>query len=195
VVLIAACAYWWLSRSLESPPESVPEDLDPVALRCGVERWRVKTLSDDRAMAALDGRREAGTVQELATRQKPPWYHEAERSREEEVQYIVNAWITGYKLESDGDIHVVLKDEHGWQMVAEFPHPACVARLSSREPLARARQELRALLLLEPHSSFTHVSLPVRIRGVLFFDRPHGQTGHAPNGAELHPVLEITRRD
>jgi hypothetical protein len=27
--------------------------------------------------------------------------------------------------------------------------------------------------------------------GVGFFDRIHGQTGVAPNGIELHPVLDI----
>lgn len=31
----------------------------------------------------------------------------------------------------------------------------------------------------------------VRITGVGFFDRTHGQTGGAPNGIELHPVLSL----
>jgi hypothetical protein len=29
------------------------------------------------------------------------------------------------------------------------------------------------------------------VRGVGFFDRIHGQTGIAPNGIELHPILGI----
>jgi hypothetical protein len=29
------------------------------------------------------------------------------------------------------------------------------------------------------------------VTGVGFFDRIHGQTGVAPNGIELHPVLDI----
>lgn len=33
--------------------------------------------------------------------------------------------------------------------------------------------------------------IPVRITGVAFFDRPHGQTGRALNGIELHPLLDI----
>lgn len=32
---------------------------------------------------------------------------------------------------------------------------------------------------------------PVRITGVGFFDRVHGQNGVAPNGIELHPLLDI----
>jgi hypothetical protein len=34
-----------------------------------------------------------------------------------------------------------------------------------------------------------HVSVPVTVVGVGFFDFIHGQTGVAPNGIELHPVL------
>ena len=34
-------------------------------------------------------------------------------------------------------------------------------------------------------------SVPVRITGVGFFDRDHGQTGRAPNIFELHPVLKV----
>lgn len=31
----------------------------------------------------------------------------------------------------------------------------------------------------------------VTLTGVGFFDVPHGQTGVAPNAAELHPVISI----
>jgi hypothetical protein len=40
-------------------------------------------------------------------------------------------------------------------------------------------------------SSFTELRGRVRIRGVGFWDEIHGQTGVAPNGIELHPVLSI----
>ncbi len=98
--------------------------------------------------------------------------------------------------EHDDDIHVVLADEREFTMIAEFPDPRCVVRLTAREPLARARHNLRALLPIEPTSSFTPLSpwIPVRLRGVLFFDKEHGQLGHAGNGAELHPVLDVARR-
>lgn len=33
--------------------------------------------------------------------------------------------------------------------------------------------------------------IPVRVTGVGFFDRPHGQTDRATNGIELHPILKI----
>jgi len=31
----------------------------------------------------------------------------------------------------------------------------------------------------------------VRVTGVGFFDYVHGQSGVAPNGIELHPVLDV----
>ena len=35
--------------------------------------------------------------------------------------------------------------------------------------------------------------IKVRISGVGFFDFLHGQTGVAPNGRELHPILNIVK--
>jgi hypothetical protein len=40
-------------------------------------------------------------------------------------------------------------------------------------------------------SFFQTADIPVRVKGVGFFDFEHGQTGIAPNGIELHPVLDI----
>jgi len=40
-------------------------------------------------------------------------------------------------------------------------------------------------------SSFQSANIPVQIKGVGMFDFLHGQTGVAPNGIELHPVLDI----
>ena len=38
---------------------------------------------------------------------------------------------------------------------------------------------------------FERISGTVTVTGVGFFDVLHGQTGVAPNGIELHPVLAI----
>ncbi|EWM11974.1 hypothetical protein [Kutzneria sp. 744] len=40
-------------------------------------------------------------------------------------------------------------------------------------------------------SSFKTANVPVTITGVGFFDFLHGQTGVAPNGIELHSVLDV----
>jgi hypothetical protein len=36
------------------------------------------------------------------------------------------------------------------------------------------------------------IAVPVHVTGIGFFDFIHGQTGVAPNGVELHPVLSIS---
>src|SRR5262249_50238515 len=40
-------------------------------------------------------------------------------------------------------------------------------------------------------TSFQTANIPVQVTGVGMFDFLHGQTGVAPNGIELHPVLDI----
>jgi hypothetical protein len=40
-------------------------------------------------------------------------------------------------------------------------------------------------------TSFQTANIPVQIKGVGMFDFLHGQTGVAPNGIELHPVLDV----
>jgi hypothetical protein len=31
----------------------------------------------------------------------------------------------------------------------------------------------------------------IRLTGLIFFDKLHGQAGVAPNGVELHPILKV----
>src|SRR5206468_1655513 len=80
--------------------------------------------------------------------------------------------------------------ENGATMVTEIPCPCCVAGSSPfTAGIANARQEFDAHFTAT--SSFTAVSVPVQMTGVGFFDFIHGQTGVAPNGIELHPILDI----
>jgi uncharacterized protein (TIGR03437 family) len=75
-------------------------------------------------------------------------------------------------------------------MIGEIPLPACVGSDSPfAAAIANARAELNARLT--PTTGFKATNLPVQIRGVGFFDFLHGQTGVAPNGIELHPVLDV----
>jgi hypothetical protein len=40
-------------------------------------------------------------------------------------------------------------------------------------------------------SAWRYPHLRVRVSGVLFFDFAHGQSGHAPNYVELHPIVSF----
>src|SRR5207248_1355364 len=98
--------------------------------------------------------------------------------------------LVEFKLESDSDYHLVIKDASGNTMIAEIPAPSCV---SSTSPFLTGIQNARAQFDAKytATTSFTTVNVPIQIRGVGMFDFPHGQTGAAPNQIELHPVLNL----
>ena len=75
-------------------------------------------------------------------------------------------------------------------MIVESTHPDCTeGSLFSRE-IANVRKAIDAKIKVT--GKMKNPKLPVTVTGVGFFDPIHGQTGVAPNGIELHPILEIT---
>src|SRR5947199_3845442 len=75
-------------------------------------------------------------------------------------------------------------------MISEIPAPACVGATSPlTSSVQKARSEFDAKYTVT--TSFQTANVPVTITGVGFFDFLHGQTGVAPNGIELHAVLDI----
>ena len=74
-------------------------------------------------------------------------------------------------------------------MIVELPEADCTAG-----PFTTALSQARATFDVRHQATprLQHVNEPVTVRGVGFFDRIHGQTGVAPNGIELHPVLAIS---
>lgn len=92
--------------------------------------------------------------------------------------------LTEWLSESDSDYHLVLT-QNGVTMIAEIPAPSCTTSSVWACFISRARAEFEAQNLAK------YPGLTVTVRGVGFFDFLHGQTGVAPNGIELHPVLQI----
>jgi len=76
-------------------------------------------------------------------------------------------------------------------MIAEMPLAACTSGDQHRYAMSTARAELERAVGGAVGESWIHPGLRVRVAGVLFFDFPHGQSGHARNYAELHPVTGI----
>jgi len=86
---------------------------------------------------------------------------------------------------------MVLRDEAGRTMIAEIPLPGCVGPGSPfAVGIAHARAQFDARFTAT--TSFQTVNVPVQITGVGFFDYLEGQDGLAPNGVELHPIIDIT---
>jgi hypothetical protein len=179
-----------LQGILDAPHRDLPFEPLLAAVTCPVERGPVKEGADaDRYKVSTTVYKES--VYYMRTRAKPSSYPRNNRVTSTELHvYQVTAYLTQYKLESDGDIHLVLKDSAGRSMIAEIPYGACVPTLSRwKLSVASARANVARHLVLS--TSWHYVHRLVDVRGVGFMDPLHGQTGVAPNGVELHPVFYV----
>ena len=111
--------------------------------------------------------------------------------------FTVTAQVVEMKLEEDRDIHLVIAEpsDPSATMISEFPDAdQCTGAVASSH--AREMRTARGLLVAafgQPSSShFTNLTGTATLTGVGFFDFLHGQTGVAPNGIELHPVIGFT---
>jgi hypothetical protein len=107
--------------------------------------------------------------------------------------YRVHAQLVEMKVEADSDVHLVIAEpsDTARTMIAEFPASACTKGAPSavRRKMSAARRTLIAACGTPSASSFHKVHGSATLSGVAFFDVIHGQTGVAPDGIELHPVL------
>jgi hypothetical protein len=155
------------------------------ALMCGVWRWPVKTLSDQ-AASQVDYSPKTSSVRRLRTLD-PPSSLSTDTPRIEPVEfttYRVRAKLVGAVIEDDHDVHLVIRSPASRRktMIVEFPYV--------RWAMKRARATfINACGTIG--TSFVDLKGRVRVTGVGFWDEVHGQTGVAPNGIELHPVLRF----
>jgi hypothetical protein len=159
--------------------------------QCGVERWSVKTGTDpDAGKVNLSSSTNTTITSMRAIPAPSPIPSNNRVAPTETTQWVINATLTEYKLESDSDYHLVLSDASGNTMIVEIPSPTCVGAGSPFLPgIQNARSEFNARFTAT--TSFQTANIPVQIKGVGMFDFLHGQTGVAPNGIELHPVLDV----
>jgi hypothetical protein len=166
---------------------------------CGVERWHVKTMSDPYA-SQVNRNVQLVTVDTLIHAAVPsglssssdnvrfaPWELQAVR---------VRGTIVGWKTETDNDYHIVIADltKPSETMIIEPPSSACSgACQSGYGSLYQSARAAFVTCLGAAPSSFTAPGKTVvaDITGVPMFDLLHGQTGVAPNGIEVHPVMSV----
>ncbi|HZD95286.1 MAG TPA: hypothetical protein VE133_13585 [Candidatus Sulfotelmatobacter sp.] len=159
--------------------------------QCGVERWSVKTGTDpDAGLVNLNSSSSTTIASMRAFTTPSPIPANSRVSPAETTQWVINATLTQFKLEGDSDYHLVLSDGSGITMIVEIPSPTCVGAGS---PFFAGIQNSRSKFdaKFTATTSFQTANIPVQIKGVGMFDFLHGQTGVAPNGIELHPVLDI----
>jgi hypothetical protein len=152
---------------------------------CGIERWPVKTLSDPGARQ-VDFTVRPATVRYLGSLRANRGGQDSRGPLESRV-FGVQARLVGVKREQDSDYHLILA-EGGATMIAEMPLTACTSGAQHRYAMSTARAELERAVGGPVGESWIHPNLRVRVAGVLFLDFPHGQSGHARNYVELHPV-------
>ena len=159
--------------------------------QCGVERWPVKTGTDlDAGLINLSSPT-ATTISSLSSISAPGTLPDNQRVQPTETTlWVLNATLKKFVLAYDSDYHIVLTDSAGRTMIAEIPSPNCVGPGSPLAAgIAHARAQFDAVFTAT--TAFQTVDIPVQITGVGFFDYLEGQEGIAPNGIELHPVVDI----
>jgi hypothetical protein len=157
---------------------------------CGSEPWAKKTLSDPQRN--LVNLRPRATTVAAINRLRPPAVLTLARAAYERRVWRVTAQIVEYKLEADQDVHLVLFD-HGNYLIAEMPSAGCLpATTRDRRAIVAVRHLFQSRCGV-PTDSWQQLGAVVRISGVGVFDFAHGQTGHARNYAELHPVTGLQR--
>ena len=136
------------------------------------------------------------TVHSLRLLIKPASYPANSRvSDVEKTTYTVSVSLVSMKLEDDRDIHLVVADPSTSEtMIVEFPDVACSGAINSakKAEMQAARSSLMSACGSAPTSSFKSLSGTATLTGVGFFDVIHGQTGVAPNGIELDPILSFS---
>ena len=166
---------------------------------CGVQRWHIKTL-DDAYVTTINWTPKLVSVSTAAGWPVPAGYdqyNDTTRYAPYETQaYRIRATLVGWKTESDHDFHMVIADPNnpGKTMIIEPPDPACSDACASNfgNYYSSVRQKL-VNCFGQPPTSFTNfpAGITVDVTGVPLFDALHGQTGVAPNGIELHPLLSV----
>lgn len=160
--------------------------------QCGVERWSVKTGTDPDAPSVSLSTYISTTIYNMQSSTRPSSLPANNRVAPREMnQYRISGTLTKYKRETDSDYHLVIQDSAGRTMILEIPSTNCVGGGSPfGSGISHARSQFDARLTAT--TTMKSTSIPITVRGVGFWDFLHGQTGVAPNGIEIHPLLDIT---
>jgi len=193
-LLVTALALAAPTYLVTAAPGSVEQENEPIVHRgstaCGVERWFVKTGMDGDARAINTKAVVQTTIFHLRSLTPPSILPSRNRVRPVETTvFSVSAKLLRVKLEADSDYHLVLSDTGGRTMIAEIPSPSCILSSPFLPSIRYVRSKFTAAY--HPTDFWSRPNATVQVTGVGYFDFIHGQSGVAPNGIELHPVLAV----
>lgn len=170
-------------------------------VKCGVERWQVKTLTDTTVKLVKFTPVKKKTITWLRNREEPAESDKTDEARLlgiETMNFKVRGVIVGHVKEDDKDYHVVIAEENdpSKTIIIEFPSVECKSVCSSKYlvKIKKARADYIAKVGT-PTSKYKELKkrIVIDVTGVGFWDMKHAnpQHGVAPNNIELHPVLKI----
>jgi hypothetical protein len=181
---------------------STPSIVVPIApsppptggLACGVERWFVKTLSDQDA-----SRVSVNSVTPISIRELNSFathcsaLPERRTFTEEFTVFEVTGRISFVAHEDDRDYHIALEDPDspGFTVVTELADILCAGAVISPHFASLTAADAMWKILLDNRAPSALVGTTVRVRGVGFYDFAHGQRGRSQNCIELHPITSI----
>lgn len=193
------------------------------AAQCGgTERWFVKGGTDPDAGKVDLSKAIPITVEGLNNlpnlQGNVPHGDNKTRLGAETAVYQVKGRLVLFKNEDDSDYHLVITDdslkytpggpgsdglETGSSFIAEIPDANCVAGKKGDPSvpshfdgqLKEVRKKFEEKFPNGERADTDLGGIPVTLTGILFYDRPHHQTGRAINGVELHPLLDISFGD
>lgn len=179
----------------------------PFRPKHGVERWPVKTVTDD-DQDKINQTVEQTTIERLWLLKRPadmPLKKRAKKYQSRRAEgpettiWQIEGRIIQHKWEEDGDFHIVVSSSAtGRTIIVESPQdgldvndePFVDPGSPFKEQIEAARRKFRKRL--NPTPSFHGANVRARITGLGFFDIDHGQTGIAKtNAIELHPVIDV----
>lgn len=169
-------------------------------VKCGVERWPVKTLTDTK-VNLVKFRSKKKSITWLISREEPAEADKTDDARLigiETMTFRVRGIVVGHVKEADKDFHVVISEENDSTktMIIEFPSSECrdVCSSSYAAKINKARADYIAKVGT-PTTKYKELTkrILIEVTGVGFWDGEHAtpQHGVAPNNVELHPIIKI----
>lgn len=168
-----------------------------LAVRCGKQRWPVKTGTDNDISTVDLTHAVPAQIADLVNLIEPDDRPQSNRVGPTETTLVTfDATLTHWKFENnsrsgDWDYHLVLQDEQGNSLVGEIPFPDCV---DDNSPLKARIAVARATFDAQVKPKGRDPNIHVRVTGIGFFDlhsEGHNPTGSANNGIEIHPIIDF----
>jgi len=166
-----------------------------------IDRWPVRTGTDRDAIKVIP-RPVTTTVEELIAQPRPsdmplsgkaPARYQSGRAEPvETTTCLLDVDVIGFRRSVNRTYRLILQGSSGATMIAKVPDPKRMNRSSVWfNSVSEVRKALEERLQFTNAYTYVDPPLPAQMIGIGHFGRPHGQTGAAANGVEIHPIISF----